>query len=226
MALITSLGLFVLSILIAALSRILAADIEAWSPSIVCGLIKLAIGRLPKRYRDRYEEEWQSHVNELPGTFAKLITAAGLLPAAYRIALSRWGSNELETWLQKVAQLEEMQLEVIGIANALRDDAILYSHESTRSLAQNIIVTANGQLDLLSRQRTTISGLSGLLSPWPLAFAMKVRFRKEIRGIREGLEEALHGTGQTADLVDRLRKVLDARRKILQALVGHLPRRT
>jgi hypothetical protein len=220
MALIASFGLFVLSIVVAALSRILAADIEAWSPSIVRGLVKLAIGRLPKGYRDRYEEEWQSHVNEVPGTFAKLIMAAGLLPAAYRIAMSRWGSNEIERWLQKVAQLEELQHRIIGTAAALQDDASLYSDESTKSQARDIIGRASGQLDLLSRERTAISGLSGLLSSWPQALAMKVLFRKQVRDIREGLEEALHATGQTAELADRLQKVLDARRRILHALMG------
>ena len=118
MALITSFALFALSVLAAALSRLLAADMEAWSPSIVRGLIKLAIGRLPEAYRDRYEEEWQSHVNEVPGTFAKLITAASLLPAACRITVSKRSGSEIEKWLQKVTQLEEMQHKVIGVASS------------------------------------------------------------------------------------------------------------
>lgn len=215
MALITSLGLFVLSILVAALSRILAADIEAWSPSVVRGLIKLAIGRLPERYRHRYEEEWQSHVDEVPGTFAKLITAAGLLPAAYRIAASQWGGSEIESWLRKVAELEEMQHKMIGLAVALRDDPTLHSDEAAKSGAHNIIELASEQLDLLNQQRAAISGLSGLLSSLPQTLAVKVFFRKQIRNISEGLEEALHGTGQTAELADRLQKVLAARRQIL-----------
>jgi hypothetical protein len=213
MALIMSLGL---SILVAALSRILAADIEAWSPSIVRGLVKLAIGQLPERYRDRYEEEWQSHVNQVPGTFAKLITAAGLLPAAYRIAVSQRAGNEIERWLQKVAQLEELQHKVIGLANTLQDDAILYSNEGFKSGVQNIIERSRGQLELLSQQRTAMTGMYPLLSSLPRVLAMKVLFRKQIRDIREGLEESLHGTGQTVELADRLQKVLDARRKILR----------
>jgi hypothetical protein len=43
MARITSVGLFVLSILAAALSRVLVAEIEGWSPLVIRALIKLAV---------------------------------------------------------------------------------------------------------------------------------------------------------------------------------------
>lgn len=87
MALVTGLGLFIVSVLTAALSRTVAEEIEAWSPSIIRGLIKLAVGRLPENQRERFEEEWQSHVSEVPGKVGKLFVAAGFLIAAYRIAL-------------------------------------------------------------------------------------------------------------------------------------------
>jgi hypothetical protein len=61
-----------------------------------------------------------------------------------------------------------------------------------------------------------MTGMYPLLSSLLGVLAMKVLFRKQIREVREGLEEALHGTGQTAELADRVQKVLDARRKILR----------
>jgi hypothetical protein len=87
MALVTGFGLFIVSVLTAALSRTLAEEIEAWIPSIIRSLIKLAVVRLPESQRERFEEEWQSHVSDVPGKVAKLIVAAGFLIAAYKIAL-------------------------------------------------------------------------------------------------------------------------------------------
>lgn len=88
MALIAHLGLFVLSVLAAILSRMMVSEIEAWSPSIIRRLVKLAAARLPVKHRARYEEEWQGHVNEVPGVAGKLLAAAGFLLAANKIALT------------------------------------------------------------------------------------------------------------------------------------------
>ncbi len=88
MALIASVGLFVLSVLAAALSRMVVSEIEAWNPSLIRHLVRLAVARLPVKHRGRYEEEWQSHVNEVPGVLGKLFAASGFLLAANKIALT------------------------------------------------------------------------------------------------------------------------------------------
>ncbi len=86
MALITSLGLFFLSVFVATLSRFFAAEIEAWVPSFVGAILKLAVSRLPGRHRGRFDEEWRSHINDVPGTLGKFVTATGFFFAAYKIA--------------------------------------------------------------------------------------------------------------------------------------------
>lgn len=88
MALIASVGLFMLSVLAAALSRMIVSEVDAWSPSIIRYLVKLAAARLPMKHRGRYEEEWQGHVNEVPGVVGKLFAAAGFLLAANKMALT------------------------------------------------------------------------------------------------------------------------------------------
>ena len=65
------------NLLTAALSKIIGEEIAAWSPSIVRSLVKLAVERLPENHRARYQEEWQSHLNDVPGTVWKLRPAAG-----------------------------------------------------------------------------------------------------------------------------------------------------
>ncbi len=76
----------VVGVLTAALSKILVGEIGAWCPRIVRNLIKLAVARLPENQQDRFDEEWQSHVNEVPGTVGKLLAAAGFLLAAHNLA--------------------------------------------------------------------------------------------------------------------------------------------
>jgi hypothetical protein len=119
MALIASIGLFVLSILGAALSGILAKEIEAWSPSIIRGLIKLAVGRLPEKLRERFSEEWQSYVNDVPGVIGKVIEAARFLLAARRMAMNDRRGKEHEGWEQKVAELEVFRSTLVVVARSL-----------------------------------------------------------------------------------------------------------
>jgi hypothetical protein len=119
MALIASTGLFVLSILGAALSGILAREIESWSPSISRRLIKIAVGRLPEKLRKRFSEEWHSYVNEVPGVTGKVIEAASFLLAARRMAMIDRRSNELERWGQKVAELEDFRSTLSVVVKAI-----------------------------------------------------------------------------------------------------------
>ena len=86
MVLTTRVWMFVVGVLTAALSKILVGEIEAWCPWIVRSLIKLAVARLPENQRARFDEEWQSHVNEVPGTVGKLLAAADLLRAAHNLS--------------------------------------------------------------------------------------------------------------------------------------------
>jgi hypothetical protein len=75
-----------MALISALVSKLLADEFKAWSPWITQHLIRYSISRLPKRQRARYEEEWASHINEVPGDVGKLITAAGFLFAAHRMA--------------------------------------------------------------------------------------------------------------------------------------------
>ena len=61
MALITALGVAVLT---AALSKLLAEEIADWSAWLIRRLTKTAVSRLPENQRERYSEEWESDLNE------------------------------------------------------------------------------------------------------------------------------------------------------------------
>lgn len=86
-----TLGAFFAGILAMVISQLLADEFKAWIPRLTKWLIDRAIRQLQPMDRNRYEEEWQSHINELPGQVSQIITAAQLGIAARRMrpALSR-----------------------------------------------------------------------------------------------------------------------------------------
>lgn len=78
----------ILGICAEVLSRQLADEFKAWTPRITEWLVVRAVKRLPSSERDRYLEEWQSHINEIPGEVGKIIVGLQLLPAARKMSSS------------------------------------------------------------------------------------------------------------------------------------------
>jgi lipopolysaccharide/colanic/teichoic acid biosynthesis glycosyltransferase len=72
----------------ALISRYLYDELKDWVPWVVRNLIQKATAHLPEEQRDRFSEEWQSHVNDVPGAAAKLWVAAGLIHAARKMSIS------------------------------------------------------------------------------------------------------------------------------------------
>ena len=73
--------LSVLGLLGAAVSRQLADEFKAWTPRIIESFIRCAIRKLPEDQRERFREEWRSHINETPGEIGKFFIALTLLSA-------------------------------------------------------------------------------------------------------------------------------------------------
>src|SRR5260221_12175735 len=97
MALITGFGLFVVTVVTAIFVRIATEEAIAWSPSVVRRIMKLAVRRLPEKLRERFQEEWQSHINDVPGNIGKIVVALGFPVAAYNLALDdQW--NDFHEW--------------------------------------------------------------------------------------------------------------------------------
>jgi uncharacterized membrane protein YjgN (DUF898 family) len=88
MALITALSLFLVRTLSTTVSGLLTDEFRAWMPWIIQRVIRCASARLPQAQQERFEEEWQSHVNEVPGDIGKLTVALGFLPAARKMTLA------------------------------------------------------------------------------------------------------------------------------------------
>jgi len=80
-------GMAILVTLLVGISSKLAADeIKAWLPWITKRVTSSALSKLPSDKRERYEEEWQSDLDQIPSEFSKLIYALGLIRAAKTMA--------------------------------------------------------------------------------------------------------------------------------------------
>lgn len=69
----------------AALSGLLANEFKAWIAYFPKWLVRRATSWLPEDQRERYAEEWLSHINEMPGDICKIATAIGFVLAAKRM---------------------------------------------------------------------------------------------------------------------------------------------
>jgi Bacterial sugar transferase len=69
----------ILGVLGAAISR-------QWVPWMIRHIIDRAVRMLSEDQRERFTEEWRSHVNEIPGDAGKLIVALGFIVASSKMA--------------------------------------------------------------------------------------------------------------------------------------------
>lgn len=67
-------------------ARMIGEEFKAWSPTIAQWLLHHAVNQLPKSQRERFSEEWQSHLEETPGSIGKVMTAFGFVFAAINIS--------------------------------------------------------------------------------------------------------------------------------------------
>jgi lipopolysaccharide/colanic/teichoic acid biosynthesis glycosyltransferase len=80
-----------LALLIAVVGRFLADEVKAWSGWLHKKIRRTAVKRLPAELRERYDEEWESALEEIPGELLKVVHSIGLLRAS--IGISRAAPN-------------------------------------------------------------------------------------------------------------------------------------
>jgi hypothetical protein len=73
------------AVLFAVTARVVGDDVKEWLPWIIRRLVEQAVSRLPDEERDRFEEEWWAHINELPGNLPKVYAAWGYRSASKSI---------------------------------------------------------------------------------------------------------------------------------------------
>lgn len=144
MALITGIGVFVVAVLTTTLARLLAEEMSAWSPSLVRCLVKLAVQRLPESKRERFEEEWQGHVNEIPGLIGKLYVAVGFVIAACDMGLSE---QRTQTRMDVLRRIDNAYSASMAALNILHHNGILASHKDLSGLVSRMELTLSRTLE-------------------------------------------------------------------------------
>lgn len=122
---ILAIGALVGAILMAILVTVLADECKAWLRWTAERLIRRAVRRLPENQRERYSEEWHSHLNEVPGEIGKLVTALGFLPAS--LTMSRILTRQAPQLSEEPKSTKPRQLTSIRIVwgSTIRRDEVL-----------------------------------------------------------------------------------------------------
>jgi len=206
MALITALGVAVLT---AALSKLLAEEIADWSAWLIRRLTKTAVSRLPENQRERYSEEWESDLNERPGRIMKLRSAAGFLRAAFRIYLIDERNQYVERWLQRIRQADQSYARAAAAVNALQSGGLCDFNESLRSGVDFLQLRLKEAEEI---QRSLESNVRDM--PGPVQFAaMKKLFARRIREIDERFDRILRQAEQIARDSDQMVQTLRKRKR-------------
>jgi lipopolysaccharide/colanic/teichoic acid biosynthesis glycosyltransferase len=87
MGLIGAMLLAILAVVGATLTKLFADETKAWIPWLTERMVRRAIGHLPPDQRERFNEEWRSHLNETPGELSKLFVAIGVVIASKKMTL-------------------------------------------------------------------------------------------------------------------------------------------
>ena len=82
----TALALAVVAVIAAVLARFFVDKLNIWMRSLTKRLLRIAIKRLPEAQRERFSEEWASHINEVAEEISKIAVALGCISAAQQMA--------------------------------------------------------------------------------------------------------------------------------------------
>ena len=85
------------------LGRHLAAELKAWTPWVVERLVSRAVAGLPEDQRERFGEEWRSHIDEIPGQIGRVVVALGFIYATRKISVMSKAGRE-EVLLEELAK--------------------------------------------------------------------------------------------------------------------------
>lgn len=117
-----------LTVLGAICAKILADEFKAWAPMVANKIVAAAVQALPSELRGRFSEEWQSHINDVPGDVGKIVVACGFLFAALRLTNEPFGLGK------RVFDVVVVSLFLVFIAPSLALAVVLVKINSAGSI--------------------------------------------------------------------------------------------
>jgi hypothetical protein len=122
-------------IVLAIICGILANELFAWGPRFSDLLLKIAVKRMSPKLKDRMREEWQAHLDTLPGGLSKLGAAASFLLSTF------WGFRRYREDETPIEIEERIALEVAFALNQERQRIQSALEELEELLRRQIDVT-------------------------------------------------------------------------------------
>ena len=169
------------------LSRVIGEEISAWAPRICRALVRLAVAQLPESQRSRFSEEWQSHVDEVPGSLGKLFTAADFWRGAISMGMSARHRESAEKWLHTAEHLKDSHSKVVTLINRV----VTIEGVANIEAAKPHIVKLNGLREHLEKVNMEVAQLPVLLAEYveePCTFIERMRNRRALRQLENGFE--------------------------------------
>jgi len=166
----------------------------------------LAVGQLPEKLRERFSEEWQSYVNDVPGVIGKVIEAARFLLAARRMAKIDRRGKEREGWGKKVAELEVLRSTLTLVIRSL--DSVFAILDSEGIAVPNALKSDVGHLNqVLSELTGKKDRLAELVSADPPTLVAKaLNLRRRRRLLEEiGIESPVVIQKEADEIMKRLK---------------------
>jgi len=203
----TPLGLFVVSVLIAAFSRLLAEEIGDWSSWAIRRLIRTAVAWLPDNQRERFSEEWQSHVHEEPGRIGKLCSAVGFLTAAYEMAQTDEHNQIVEGWQQALAELVDCDSKTLEMTNEIEVTRDLPSREEIITMA----VELRSLMSQFAELRGDLAARTAKVSCIPTTLTGKLLHGVRIRVLNEEFRDLTQHVQRRTARVNQIRTELRKR---------------
>ena len=218
MAMITGVGISVVGILTAILSKFMVAEIDAWSPTIIRRLIQLAVAWLPVDQRERYSEEWQSHVNEVPGKLGKFLLAAGFLLAAHKMSLTFRHTELIESWWEIIARQEHSDAKLRMLLDEIKNDKAITSRKDAMSAVSDLSSYVSKSEECAGEVARSLSQLLENLAKLPttVAFIFRLPIHYIIENpVQKKFVELSHQLEQREGHFASLIRLADERRRQL-----------
>jgi hypothetical protein len=151
---ITVIVTFLFRLLKTVLSKLVADEIIVLLPLLTDTIVKFAASRVPPYRRERCEEEWASHIADIPGQLRRLLEALGFVRVGYAVAITEWTlSKTTSVWaeLENInCMTDELAMELLEEKLAAADEGVfrkatqLRQHVSqSRDLARQAVVAVD-----------------------------------------------------------------------------------
>jgi len=124
------------------LAELCAGEVMAWLPWIALRITRVAVRALPKAHRERYEEEWRGHLNEVPGALTKLGLACGFAWAAVKTRFDQVRVAEITFYYGVIVPFLALMLPMMGFMSAV------WALRARRGYVASLLVDMGSSRDL------------------------------------------------------------------------------